>query len=64
MMVHLSVICPKFVLISMNSKIPMGLIDDLFRFREHMAGVHGEKNFHFEHGHLQQPVVGAPPPHG
>lgn len=42
----------------------MGLIDDLFRFREHMAGVHGEKNFHFEHGHLQQPVVGAPPPHG
>jgi len=26
-----------------------------------MAGVHGEKDFHLEHGH--QGVAGAPPPH-
>jgi homeobox protein cut-like len=31
------------------------------KFREHMAGVHGEKDFHLEHAH--QGVAGAPPPH-
>ncbi len=35
-----------------------------FRFREHMAGVHGEKDFHFDHGHAHPDVAAAaPPPH-
>ncbi|CAF1055790.1 unnamed protein product [Adineta steineri] len=39
------------------------------KFREHMAGVHGEKNFHFEHGHAHAHAppgvvpAAAPPPH-
>ncbi|CAF1255774.1 unnamed protein product [Adineta steineri] len=39
------------------------------KFREHMAGVHGEKNFHFEHGHAHAHappgvvLAAAPPPH-
>jgi len=34
------------------------------KFREHMAGVHGEKDFHFDHGHAHPDVAAAaPPPH-
>jgi hypothetical protein len=33
-----------------------------FRFREHMAGVHGEKDFHFDHGHAHPDVAAAAPP--
>ena len=34
------------------------LMSIVFRFREHMAGVHGEKDFHLDHGHA---APGAPP---
>jgi hypothetical protein len=30
------------------------------RYREHMAGVHGEKNFHLGHAHDQPGVPGVP----
>ncbi|CAF3668670.1 unnamed protein product [Rotaria sordida] len=33
------------------------------KFREHMAGVHGEKDFHFDHVHGGAGVGLAPPPH-
>jgi hypothetical protein len=32
----------------------------IFRFREHMAGVHGEKDFHFDHAHGDR-AAGARP---
>ena len=36
----------------------------LFRFREHMAGVHGQKNFDLSHVHLGAGAAAVPPaPH-
>jgi hypothetical protein len=65
MLVHQSVICHKSVLIS--KRFVCSFVGKkcllLFRFREHMAGVHGEKDFHFEHGHVHAGPEAAGAPH-
>ena len=66
MSVHLFVMFRNFVSTSRFSfRLDFAVRQLCFRFREHMAGVHGERDFHFDHDHggVGAAAAAAPAPH-